>query len=230
MVELLWELLPSSSPWHKQAGCPCSSYGRKNYSLERKGEVNTTWWQRDEGVCVERWGLENLTGLLSWPGNSTSPLMKARLEQSMWCNRRVILLVKEGRGKKRERQAEERHTHTHINTELHGKIFKLCKHSQITMEQGSSSKTAKIRSALWCDPRESIKDLNSPVLHFKVQLYDSVRFSLQELKHVMFIVHRHTKEKHSPCLFRKCQQDELWEIQQVSTIFTGLCFQQGEVF
>lgn len=76
------------------------------------------------------------------------------------------------------------------------------------MEQGSSSKTAKIRSALWCDPRESIKDLNSPELHFKVQLYDSVRFSLQELKHVMFIVHRHTKEKHSPCLFRKCQQDK----------------------
>lgn len=32
----LGELLPSSSPWHKQAGCPCSSCGRRHYSLERK--------------------------------------------------------------------------------------------------------------------------------------------------------------------------------------------------
>lgn len=46
MVE---ELLPSSSPWHKQAGCPCSSYGRKHYSLERKrlGECSTV---EDVGV------------------------------------------------------------------------------------------------------------------------------------------------------------------------------------
>lgn len=32
------------------------------------------------GGCVERWGQEILTGFHSPPGNSTSPLMKARLE------------------------------------------------------------------------------------------------------------------------------------------------------
>lgn len=80
--------VPSSSPWHKQAGCPCSLCGRKHYSLERKSNsVNVQ--ERDGGGggavygCVERWGLEILTGFHSRPGNSTSPLMKARPEQSM---------------------------------------------------------------------------------------------------------------------------------------------------
>lgn len=47
---------------------------------KRRGE---NYMMAEGRGCVERWGLENLTGLLSWPGNSTSPLMKARLEQSM---------------------------------------------------------------------------------------------------------------------------------------------------
>lgn len=33
--------VPSSSPWHKQAGCLCSPCGRKHCSLERKEGVNT---------------------------------------------------------------------------------------------------------------------------------------------------------------------------------------------
>lgn len=57
------------------------------------------WWQGWGCLgFVERWRLEILTGFHSWPGKSTSPLMKARLELRMWCNQEVILLMDEGGG------------------------------------------------------------------------------------------------------------------------------------
>lgn len=53
------------------------------------------------------------------------------------------------------------HTHTHTQTVNCMGKFQLCKHSQITiLEQGSSFKFAKIRSALLCDPVELMKDFN----------------------------------------------------------------------
>lgn len=66
------------------------------------------WWVLR--VCVERWGLEILTGFHSRPGNSTSPLMKARLEQRHVMQSRGNT----ARGRRRKKKKDEEwHTHKH---------------------------------------------------------------------------------------------------------------------
>lgn len=90
--------------------------------------------------------------------------------------------------------------------------FQLCKRSQITMEQGSSFKTAKIRFALRCDPIESIKDFNSSIPCFKFHAVKSFRKSwLWSLPCLLFIQkpHIYTKtKKKAKKLIKKCQEQE----------------------
>lgn len=108
------------------------------------------WW-RTWGCqgCAERWGRENLTGFLSWPGKLDQPTNESQTRAEHVMQSRGNNAGR-GRRKKKGKMTGKWHAHTQKHTETPkcmGK-FQLRKYSQITVDQGSTFKSAKIRSCM----------------------------------------------------------------------------------
>lgn len=131
------ELLPSSSPWHTQAGCPCSPCGRKHYSLERKATERSL---NTESVLVVKVGVLRVCGKVGARNSDWFSELARKLHQpSNESQTEAEHVMQSGgnsaRGRRGLRSDTLLETHRHWSA---WEIFQLCKHFQIAIEgQGS---------------------------------------------------------------------------------------------